>query len=625
MKKIKFLKTKDPLKEKRAKQDQQIERELRKIYMKDGKMPNFTKFDHEKKGRPKVFLIGIIAFLAVLAISAWAGFFILKPYEKFGGKGVQFKIEGPKKITSGKEIDLELHYLNNEGVPLGEASISLLLTPGFVIKESNPEQIKPGEWNLGSLEKGEEGKIEIKGVIVGGKDDKATLTGSLMYRPANFNSEFEKVASYTAKIDATVLGIEAKSISEAAPGEEIEYIIKYRNLSAEEIQDIAINPALPEEFIFATSTPERNKRKMWYFEKLEPEEEGEIILKGSYSSEISGGIEQEFQAGFVIVGDKFVAQEEVKIPLTITKSDLILTLLANGSRGSAVNFGDTIRFLLSFKNDGEESLEDIELKVIFDPLPKIGSQTPLNWGSLRESNGATKSQYKLVWNKDDLSRLDTLRSGDEGTIDFSVDLIDSAISASEDHIVSVWVEATVGKSAGEKINRSVQSTRLVLPVNSNLIFQSFGRYFDDDGVAIGAGPIPPRVGETTSYKIFWRLANSLHDLENTVVSATLPAGVLWQGGPSSEQGSVEYDEISRKVTWRIDSLSKDVIATEASFSVSVTPESSDAGDILAITNSAKVETHDKATGGVIIFSRPNITTGLLGDPEAEGRGTVIEL
>ncbi|MEA3272065.1 MAG: hypothetical protein U9P90_00180 [Patescibacteria group bacterium] len=599
---------------KKLKQDKEIEQELRRIYTKDGKMPNFKKFEHMRGSRTKLLLIGLVAFFAVLAVSAWAGFFILKPYEKFGGKGVQFKIEGPKKIASGKEIEIELHYFNNEGVPLAESSINLLLTPGFVIKESNPEQTEPGEWNLGSLEKGEKGKIEVKGIIVGGKDDKATLTGYMTYKPANFNSDFEKVASYTADIESTVLGIEADGASEVAPGEEIEYTIRYRNLADEEIQDIAVNPVLPEEFIFATSTPPQNKSKMWFFEKLSPEEEGEIKLKGVYSSEASGNIEQLFQVGFIITGDKFVLQEETEVPLEITKSDLVLSLFINGGRSGAVNFGDTLNSHLSFKNDGSDDLEDIEIRVFFDAEPKIGSRNPLV--------GGTQS---LVWDKSDSSRLDTLGSGEEGTVDFSVDLVSYALSEDEDHVVSVWAEAVIGRKAGKRINRTVQSTKLEVDINSNLILQSLGRYFDDDDVAIGSGPLPPRVGETTSYKIFWRLGNTLHDLNDIVVSTTLPSGVSWEGESSSEQGNVSYNETSRKITWQIDDLPKTIIATEASFSVAVTPESSDDGEVLTILGKTNLDAHDAETGGVIVLSAPTVSSNLIGDTEAEGRGTVIEL
>lgn len=610
---------------KRAKQNREIEQELRKIYMKDGKLPNFQKFDHEKKSKKKLFLIGMIAFFAVLAVSAWAGFFILKPYERFGGKGVRFEIEGPKKIISGKASDITLSYFNNEGVPLAEASVNLLLTPGYIIKESSPEQTEPGVWNLGSLEKGEKGKINVKIIFIGEEDDKATLTGSMNYRPANFNSEFEKIASYTGTINEIILGIEAEGAIEAEPGEEIEYKIIYKNLSDEEIFNVAVNPVLPEQFIFATSTPAPNKGKIWYFEKLAPEAEGEIILKGSYSSEISGEINQKFEVGFVIDENTFVAQEDVEIPLTILKSDLILTLLVNGGRGGSANFGDTLNYLISFKNDGEEKLEDVELKVIFEPSPIINGRSPLNWGSLEEDYGATKKEFELLWDGHDMSKLNELNIGEEGTMDFSLNLINYALSDKEDHVVSAWIEAVIGKKGEKESGRVVQSTRVDLTINSNLEFNAYGRYFNDDNIAVGSGPLPPRVGNTTSYKVFWKIENSLHNLDNVVVSAKLPTGVSWDEKDFSEYGDIFYDKESRKVFWRIDKLPKTITETEASFNISVTPESSDVGNTLKILENSTIEARDIETNGLIIITEPSLTTELLGDPEAEGRGRVIEL
>lgn len=316
----KAMADKEDISEENIERDEKIERELKEIYSEDGEMPDFKNFEIRREKKIRTLLVGMVVFFALLAASAWAGFFILKPYERFGGKSVQFEIKGQNKVISGKETDIEITYINQEDVPLGAASITLFTTPGFFLKESNPPQGEDGNWEIGSVEKGASGKIELKGIIIGEKDANFTLAGALNYRPANFNSEFEKIASYSALIESTILDIEATGATSAETGKEIEFTVKYKNLSTETIDDIAINSVFSKNFNFFSSEPAPNARGRWIFEEFKPEEEGEIKIKGLYSPDASGDIAEKFQIGFIVAEDKFISQKESFIPVSIIKS-----------------------------------------------------------------------------------------------------------------------------------------------------------------------------------------------------------------------------------------------------------------------------------------------------------------
>lgn len=307
-----------------AKHREEMEKELKEIYSENGEMPDLKIFQTKHDRKVKTFLVGMAVFFALLAVSAWAGFFILKPYERFGGKSVKFEIEGPRQAVSGIETILEISYANKEDVPLGEASITLFAAPGFLLKESNPPQSTKGNWELGSIGKDASGKIEIKGIIIGEKDSDFTLTGTFNYRPANFNSEFEKVFNYTTRIESTILDIEASGASDAETGKEVEFIVKYKNLSSEKADNIAISPVFSEKFNFVSAEPSPDKKGRWIFSELKAEEEGEIKIKGIYSSEASGDIAEKFQIGFMVEKDKFILQKESIMPVKIFKSELTI-------------------------------------------------------------------------------------------------------------------------------------------------------------------------------------------------------------------------------------------------------------------------------------------------------------
>jgi hypothetical protein len=599
----------------------EVEKELKDIYSKDGEMPDLKNFETRHDKKVKTFLVGMVVFFALLAVSAWAGFFILKPYERFGGKSVQFEITGPEQVVSGTETVLEISYINKEDVPLGEASITLFTTPGFFLKESNPPQGEKGAWELGSIEKGASGKIEIKGIIIGEKDSKFTLTGTLNYRPANFNSEFEKVANYVAKIESTVLDIEASGPADAEPGKEMEFIVKYKNLSTENAEKVAINPVFSEKFNFVSAEPAPDKKGRWVFAELKAEEEGEIKIKGIYSSEASGDIAEKFQIGFIVTGDKFISQKESIVPVRISKSDLILNL--NSEKPGPADFGETLQFSINYKNNITEDLGDITIKAVFDPKPASGTRSPLLWSSITDTNRGTKKSFEISWNKTNIPALAKLAPGEEGVINFGISLIDKPFTDLEgEYEISLVSEAKIGKIGGVAADKLVQSERINIPLNSDVAISAEGRYFNDDNIAVGSGPVPPRVGEKTTYKIFWTIDNTLHGLNNIVMAGTLPAGATWENISYAERGNISYEESSRKIFWRMDNLPKEINKAQVNFSISIKPESGDIGKILTILGITNFEAQDETTGGAIVLTEPPITTELIGDPEAQGKGTV---
>jgi len=60
------------------------------------------------------------------------------------------------------------------------------------------------------------------------------------------------------------------------------------------------------------------------------------------------------------------------------------------------------------------------------------------------------------------------------------------------------------------------------PNNSEANFVSEVRYFTPEGAPLGTGPLPPKVDKRTVYRVFWKLDNSLHQLDEIKVEAILP-------------------------------------------------------------------------------------------------------
>ena len=77
------------------------------------------------------------------------------------------------------------------------------------------------------------------------------------------------------------------------------------------------------------------------------------------------------------------------------------------------------------------------------------------------------------------------------------------------------------------------------------------RYYSEDNVPLGLGPIEPRVGEESTYNIRLVLTNNLHNVENVQVQAKLPNTVVWSDKENHERGDLFFKAATNEVVWNI--------------------------------------------------------------------------
>ncbi len=180
----------------------------------------------------------------------------------------------------------------------------------------------------------------------------------------------------------------------------------------------------------------------------------------------------------------------------------------------------------------------------------------------------------------------------------------------------------IGKIGEETKEETITSNEINFKVNSDLFFETAARYFNDDNIAVGTGPLPPEVGKTTTYRIFWKVANSLHELENLKVSTVLPENIIWSNKSEIDAGEIKFDEATREVSWALNRIPLDIKELGVNFEITVTPAEADRGNLMTLISGSTLQVTDKSTGGAISKTGGALTTNLDGDPMAEGKGIV---
>ncbi|MCX6712329.1 MAG: hypothetical protein NT041_01405, partial [Candidatus Vogelbacteria bacterium] len=132
------------------------------------------------------------------------------------------------------------------------------------------------------------------------------------------------------------------------------------------------------------------------------------------------------------------------------------------------------------------------------------------------------------------------------------------------------------------------------------------------------GPLPPQVGQETTYTINWTVANTSNNLEVVTVRTTLPQSVKWLATVSPLDERVVYNQTSGEVVWNLDTVvagtGGDLPVRRVSFQVSLLPSLSQIGKTVDLTGQTILAGKDVFTGAMINQILPAVTTRFSSDP-----------
>jgi len=616
--------------------------QLEKIYEDEsGHLPNIGRLQPTRKRGIIRFAFRALLVLVVLASVAWAGFFFFTRYappavRTFVGGSSEMKLEivAPEQATSGEMVTYTINYKNLSRQELRDVTLSVRYPSGFILQSAQPavdaatDEVAAAPrhedtWSVGKIGVDASGQLSLTGQLLAAAGTNQNMFVVLYYTPANFSSQFQTEASATTNISASPLVFTVDGPEQVTTTDPVQLVVGYENTSDEAIEQLTLELIFPDGFaIDKLDTAPTNGQYRWLLPRLEPKQKGELFVQGKFAANGSGALDLVARATVNRDGQDFLLGDLTR-SFTVTAGDLQVELKRNGSSdNSTVAFGDLLSYSLTYANAGAKPLEHLTATVFFTSSAEF-----VEWGTLSDRYDGTLDEFEagkyITWTEAEVPNLVKLNPGDKGVIDFSVKLSSTAGALAGDvtlnNIGSVKVE-TIG---GKKANLEARSNAITTKLNSNLMLEATGRYFGADGSPVGSGPLPPKQDQTTEYVINWQVTNSVHEVSDVAVSTVLPEGVKWVGTRDLTVGEVEYQPASHRVIWTVNRMPLTVnLDYRANFAVSITPQGRDVGKILVLTGDQTVTATDTVTAGQISQTRGSITTDLVADPLAKGKGLV---
>jgi hypothetical protein len=576
-------------------------------------------FKREKPKKLRKILFFSIFFLLLILGATLLGFWLFGG-KSIGSKSVELKLQVPFEVSSGEEVKYIIKIKNKEKVAIEKVDLLLQYPYGFEFESTDLEPLNEAKnsFALPDILAGESYTLEIKGRLIGEIDETKNLTAILNYQPANFSSNFQIKKTAVSLINDSILGLVLEYPDTILKSQSFDLKIKYKNNQQTAQENIKVIFDLPSGYIIETEgTTPAGGEWFWQQSSLSGGQEEEIIIKGYI--EDSGEKEVEVKIGFIEEGEfKTITYKKVNLLVVSPEVEMDLTL-NNQAEVSSVNWQEELDYTIKIKNNSSNfSIPQarLELKLNFDLLDK---------NSLEEGNGAVLGDSSIIWGEDSdiwTNFLKSLSPGQEKEISLKISTISQPDNLDDYTASDLTIEAEAIITSDELGEDFIlNSNKLITTVGDLVQFSAKAYYNLNESVQVGSGPLPPEVGETTIYKVYWYLNSGNANLENITIKAILPPDISWQEDYQSTNGQIDFDSASRQITWNIDELLIGDYA-QANFFISLTPEESQVGEVITLLNLSTI-TYER-DNNAINQTINSLDTDLQFDSINSGQGKVIE-
>lgn len=604
--------------------EEEIEESLSEIY--HDKQGNMIDVKHMYIKKKRGFLFYVISFVLLIAF-LYAAYWAYGKYSYLLGssnlENVSLEITGKSQVVAGEEYLYSINYSNKERVALKDVEINVVFPTSFILIDSVPASAvssssQNGFWRIDHLAPGESGHIEVKGKIIAPESDTGVVFADMNYHSEKYTTVFKKSASFETIVSDVGIDFSFDNFSSVLVGEESIIKIGYKTKEKNYLKNFRVSMNSLENLVFLPATKDA-KPGIWQVNEIKADEQF-IEAKFKFKEKINPTEEISLRFEYSENGQYYPFLEK-KINIEVMKSTLNLNIILNGSRGDqGIDFGQTMNYSIVYANKGEVAMKNLVIMGVME-----GGL--IDWATIKDANKGKIDNDTITWTKDEIPALAVLDSGQEGTIDFSVNILaQDKVTDKKINQVKSFAQFNIGGFASttpeeakkeEADNKDTRSNIIISKLNSDVQLDESILYFNSDNIAVGSGPLPPKVGQTTTYKVYWKLNNTLHELNNLTIETTLPEYVTWSGKETVTVGSMRYEPDTRKVIWDIGRLPVSDYKVEGNFSISITPTEDYFDKIMVLTTGATVKATDTETSTEINKTTKPKTTQLENDEIAK--------
>lgn len=563
-----------------------------------------SKYTHAKK----IFILDIFLLFSALVLLAFSlYFFLASPYKNY----LNISLKDSTPFTIGANNDLNFLIFNNTKKNLDDLNLTIESPSSLILKKfpANFNQ-QTSSIKLGLLKAKDTVNLSFQAQIWGEIEEKQKI----IFRAKFFDGkkQEEQIEILEIPLSQSSLAIDWSAPKEIKIGQNLNLTINYKNNSSETLSKVILWPAWPADFNFVSSNAELREGRI-ILNNVPARANGQIRIAGflaSWPSTRDLGLSLQ---SFLEDGGKQFLQSSLLKTLEVKKNDLDLKFKVEGEK-TFFKPDEQINLILEYKNQGTEEIKDLSFEISLPP------QITADGKGL------------FIVDKKSLPELSSLPSQKTGLAALSFKtspaIGGSAILEKNFSMELRPLAKFYLASQPTELLRSFSPPRF-FKFSTSLKLHAEARYFTDEGDQLGRGPLPPQANKTTKYWINWFITASPNSVKDLTIKGHLPLGVSWTGKTNATEGeAVQYDPVTRNISWKnwlIEATEGNACpCVSAGFEVAVTPRAENIGEVLNLVDNLKITGTDAQTKEYIEKTTENLTTNLLNDQYARGKGVVQE-
>ena len=552
----------------------------------------------------KKWLKWIIFFLLIVLIIVGVLFFMNLGAFKEGN--IKLNISGPEEIISGKEVQFLLRIENNNKVRLTDTKLTFFYPEKSVVLDEQGKQKDSlvEALSVDNLSPYEIKEFVLRTVLIGEQGVIRKARAEFSYTPENIQSSFVKQLEISTVIQSIPVQLTVVAPPNVFPGQRMTILVDYRNKSENELKDLKLVLTYPDGFKPDHFSPDPSeKNNTWNLNNLTPNQGDRISVEGSIH-----GKERETKTIIASLQQRF-DQDYTELYRSTTQiviaSKLIdLSVLLPNEQSNILQTGKNIAYSIKFSNRSQSIFSGLTLKAKLDGFA-------YDISSIQSNGFFEQATRTITWSGAVIPELLNLPPGATGEANLTVSLKKDIPVGQNAIRVSATIE-TLSVPQGFTLDRITAKSELTSKVGTPIDFQTFG-YYNDPIFAVNSGPIPPKVGEKTTYTIHWQVQTPLNGVNQAVTSAFIPPGVTWENKVKAGSGQeLSYNPVTGQVVWRTSSIppgsGTSLPVSEAIFQLSITPSINQARQAVNLIGKSTFQATDSLTNEAISLIANQINT-----------------
>lgn len=564
-------------------------------------------------------LLAASAVFFVLSVGI-AGYFFMFDKNRVSCDNLDVNISGPVAIPAGRELALQVGITNKNPVAMQLTDLVIRYPDGARSPTDLAVPLPSVREQIGTIDAGERVRSTARAVLFGEENEQQTIETTVEYRIEDSNALFSCTVPYAVVLSSAPVSLTVDGLEQISSGQQLVLDVTVTSNSDSVLSDLLLVADYPIGFeVTAMEPPARFSDRVWSLGDIGPGQSRSIKITGF----LSGQNDEERAFRFSTGGQSPSNPEELVTAyqttdhvIALEKPFIGLTMGIDGDDGkgeATVLPGELIHGTITWANQLPYPLYDVTIEAVIDG-PLLREQ------SVDVDKGFFRSQDNTVlYTPQTNDALEQVGPGERGTLSFSLQSYQlRGDTSARDPIITIELKASGRRVADDSPVPEVIEAQAKRTIKLASDLQFAPRVLYTIGPFTNTGSHPPRAEQTTTYTIVWGAANTTNDVVDVAVTGRLPVYVEWLNTFDPNNESLQYDPVTRQITWRVGDVPAgtgfQVPSREVAFQISLAPSVSQIGSEPILVENQVMRGVDRFTNSMLEERRADLTTRITTDP-----------